>query len=723
MQLVSDYVPRPWYRKLLIFIAMVAFGVAVNLLGARIAARLALPLYMDTIGTMLVASLGGYLPGIVSGLLSPVAGALEDPTMLSYGMLNVMLAVMCAFYTDHGWFKKFRTAVLAVLSFAFVGGCLGSLLTWFLYGFAQEDTSAGLVGFFYRTGVFNPFAAELLADYLIDVLDKGITVALLLLVFYFLPAPFRGQFHLHLWRQQPLTAEAKQAAGRVKNRSVSLRIRLMIMLVIAGFMIGLIALAISFALFMESTEKQRTAFGLGIGRTAAGLVNGDDVDRFLQGGEREEGYQETRELLQILKDSAPEIKYLYIYQIRADGCHVVFDMDGEDFVGAAPGDVEAFDESFREYLPDLLTGKEIDPIVSDDQYGWLLTAYLPIYDSTGDCKAYAGVDIEMEDLRSVSYNFLARTLSLFVGVFILIMAVGIFVVDYTMVLPLNTMALALSQFSGKKKTRDSVQELTEQFASLDIRTGDEIENLYRAFMGMTGDNLEFISDIQKKNAQITKMQDGLIMVLADMVESRDKNTGDHVRKTAAYTRIIMDEMKKEGVYVDQLTDRFVADVYHSAPLHDVGKINVPDAILNKPGRLTEEEFEKMKTHTTVGGEIIERVMETVSGTGTGYLKEAKNLALYHHEKWNGQGYPTGLAGEEIPLSARIMAVADVFDALISTRSYKKGFPFEKAMGIIRESAGTHFDPLVAQCFLNAEDRVREVAEEFGKYDEEYIGNR
>ena len=310
---------------------MVAFGVAVNLLGARIAARLALPLYMDTIGTMLVASLGGYLPGIVSGLLSPVAGALEDPTMLSYGMLNVMLAVMCAFYTDHGWFKKFRTAVLAVLSFAFVGGCLGSLLTWFLYGFAQEDTSAGLVGFFYRTGVFNPFAAELLADYLIDVLDKGITVALLLLVFYFLPAPFRGQFHLHLWRQQPLTAEAKQAAGRVKNRSVSLRIRLMIMLVIAGFMIGLIALAISFALFMESTEKQRTAFGLGIGRTAAGLVNGDDVDRFLQGGEREEGYQETRELLQILKDSAPEIKYLYIYQIRADGCHVVFDPDTELF--------------------------------------------------------------------------------------------------------------------------------------------------------------------------------------------------------------------------------------------------------------------------------------------------------------------------------------------------------------------------------------------------------
>ena len=151
---------------------------------------------------------------------------------------------------------------------------------------------------------------------------------------------------------------------------------------------------------------------------------------------------------------------------------------------------------------------------------------------------------------------------------------------------------------------------------------------------------------------------------------------------------------------------------NSAPLHDVGKIKVPDAILNKPGKLTDEEFVEMKKHTTAGKEIIERAMALSADNG--YLEEALNLATHHHEKWNGTGYPSGLKGEEIPLSARIMAVSDVFDALVSTRSYKKPFTFEKAMSIIEEGIGTHFDPLIAKAFVENADRVREIAEEHEK---------
>jgi HD-GYP domain-containing protein (c-di-GMP phosphodiesterase class II) len=144
----------------------------------------------------------------------------------------------------------------------------------------------------------------------------------------------------------------------------------------------------------------------------------------------------------------------------------------------------------------------------------------------------------------------------------------------------------------------------------------------------------------------------------------------------------------------------------------VGKIQVSDVLLNKPGKLTDEEFKQMQTHTTAGGEIISHAIALVSDAG--YLAEAKNLSTYHHERWDGKGYPTGLAGDAIPLSARIMAVADVFDALVSRRSYKPGFPFEKAMDIIREESGTHFDPDVAQAFLNAEDEVRRIEEEFNR---------
>ena len=151
---------------------------------------------------------------------------------------------------------------------------------------------------------------------------------------------------------------------------------------------------------------------------------------------------------------------------------------------------------------------------------------------------------------------------------------------------------------------------------------------------------------------------------------------------------------------------------NAAPLHDIGKIHVSDVILNKPARLTDEEFKEMQKHTTLGSKIIDRAIDMVPDSV--YLKEAKNLSEYHHEKWNGKGYPYGISGEEIPLSARIMAVADVFDALVSRRSYKEPFSFEKAMDIIRTDAGTHFDPLVAEAFLGAEEEVRKVAESFGQ---------
>jgi response regulator RpfG family c-di-GMP phosphodiesterase len=349
----------------------------------------------------------------------------------------------------------------------------------------------------------------------------------------------------------------------------------------------------------------------------------------------------------------------------------------------------------------------IDPIVTDDTYGWLLTVYTPVYDSMGHCQCYAAVDISMNQLRTNSYGFLTKVISLFLGFFIMILALGLWLAEYNIILPINAMSLVAGSFAYNSE--NSREESLQMIQELDIHTRDEIENLYHSLVKTTEDTVSYIADAQKQAEQLTKMQNGLILVLADLVESRDKCTGDHVRKTAAYTKVIMDEMRKEGLYADRLTDAFMEDVVNSAPLHDIGKIHVPDAILNKPGKLTDEEFHKMQEHTTAGKEIIESTISSVS-VEAGYLKEARNLAAYHHEKWNGKGYPCGLAGEEIPLSARIMAVADVFDALVSTRSYKKPFPFEKAMDIIREGAGSHFDPLVAQAFLNAEDEVRRISE-------------
>lgn len=203
--------------------------------------------------------------------------------------------------------------------------------------------------------------------------------------------------------------------------------------------------------------------------------------------------------------------------------------------------------------------------------------------------------------------------------------------------------------------------------------------------------------------QVTGMQSGIITMMAEIVENRDDNTGGHIRRTAGYVESIARELQKQGSYRDILTDGYINDIIVAAPLHDIGKIHISDAVLNKPGKLTQEEFEIMKTHTTAGQKLLEHAKEELGESS--YLNTAVEMAAYHHEWWNGGGYPYGISGDEIPLCARIMAVADVFDALTSKRCYKDAMPIEKAYEIIREESGTHFDPVVAEAFLAADIQI------------------
>ena len=219
------------------------------------------------------------------------------------------------------------------------------------------------------------------------------------------------------------------------------------------------------------------------------------------------------------------------------------------------------------------------------------------------------------------------------------------------------------------------------------------------------------SEVEKQTRMVEAIQDVTILALASLAETRDNETGNHIRRTQHYVRALAEQLREHPRFQGQLDDEKIAILFKSAPLHDIGKVGIPDAILLKPGKLTEEEFEVMKSHTTLGHDALARA-EYILGTKVDFLTVAKEIALSHQEKWDGSGYPQGLSGDDIPMSARLMAVADVYDALISKRAYKKPFTHEEAADIIRKGAGLHFDPDVCEAFFGIEDEFRLIAERF-----------
>ena len=203
--------------------------------------------------------------------------------------------------------------------------------------------------------------------------------------------------------------------------------------------------------------------------------------------------------------------------------------------------------------------------------------------------------------------------------------------------------------------------------------------------------------------QLSKFHKETVLAFATLIENRDNSTGGHVRRTSMYVQLIAEQLRKKRPYSDIITKDYLNNLVKAAPMHDIGKVAIPDAILQKPGKLTSEEFEVMKTHSSIGGKMIRDTFHKLGDRE--YLEMAYQVATYHHERWNGKGYPEGLAEEDIPLCARIMAVADVFDAISEDRCYRPAIPLEECFKMIEEGRGTDFDPAIVDVFMQNRDKV------------------
>ena len=268
--------------------------------------------------------------------------------------------------------------------------------------------------------------------------------------------------------------------------------------------------------------------------------------------------------------------------------------------------------------------------------------------------------------------------------------------------------------SGLNSTKDKVRGLnlggvdyiTKPFQPEEMLARIETHlNLYSL-----RNRLEIQKQVEDKIREISEAQSATIFALAKLAECRDEDTGTHLERVREFCRILAKKLAEDSPYMTSITEEFIECIQHAAPLHDIGKVAIPDNILLKPGKLSYEEMEKMKSHSVIGAENMQLVYNNYSGNA--FIGMGIEIALYHHERFDGTGYPDGLVGRNIPLSARIVALADVYDALRSDRCYRKGFDHERAKSMILEESGSHFDPIIVRAFLGLEDEFRQIMNAF-----------
>lgn len=699
------------------FISII-IGIFVNVILSYISYRTGLPLYLDTIGTIGVAAVGGLLPGIITAVLTNTFCMFYNGSTIYFCVVNAIIAIWTAWFSREKSFNKIKDALIFVLGAGAISGLLSAVIQWGLLGGPQNETINTLISSVGGENDVKTIFTFIIINICFNIFDKGISFGITLMLLRFIPEKILNIIKKGGWRQKPLSSsEMKDLNILGKESRFSLQKRMMFMLLVISLTLVIITGLVSVRLYFNNAIEEKKENAQHAAEFAAKVVDPEKIESFINLGEEAPGYKETKDLLYEIRKASPGVRYLYLLRIERDKCTFIMDLeekpeyaDKNPVEPYSPGDVTEVEDAFIDYMDEIERGETLPVIESEANWGWVATAYYPVKDAYGRCVCYAGADVSIDYIASYMEDFFFRVLVIMAGFFILIFAYGLYTTGTFLTYPVSSIAVALKDFMEAGTDQNALDESVRKLRKLDVHTDDELEKLYNAICDMAANQSEQMRGLRRFSENTVKMQDGLIITMADLVENRDSDTGAHVQKTAAYVKIIVEGLKKKGYYAGKITPKFMSDVVRSAPLHDVGKINVPDAVLNKPGKLTDEEYEIIKTHTTAGKKIMEAAINTVGGEN--YLKEARNMAAYHHERWDGKGYPEGLHGEVIPLSARIMAVADVFDALASPRVYKPAFPLEKALQIIQEGSGTQFDPKCVEVFMDALPEVKVVLKKY-----------
>ncbi len=422
----------------------------------------------------------------------------------------------------------------------------------------------------------------------------------------------------------------------------------------------------------------------------AGTIDADNVDLWLV-GKNTHGYIKTTNKLAQLSEDISSIDIISVYQMREDGMYTVYSTNATG-VRRDLGNVVSYDSKWSVYKDKFLAGEQVDNI-EVNSYSGITTMYCtPVIDSNGRCVAYVCSGIASSSIKREIMSFVKRfslIMAAIIGVMFLLMSLYI---GRKVIRPIKRIGEAVRSSVNKGSV-----EYMSALSSLKLSGGGEIQNILKS-------SEKVLEDKANASWKMNKEQRDVMNAFSTLISAVNIDMAGYTDHVSTYSRMICDQLKTKENYSGKITDEMCENIGIASALHDVGKLTIPDEILYKPGKHTKEEFEIMKTHTVNGAKIIE---ETANGLPrTEYLELAKEVALSHHERWDGKGYPEGLKGEEIPLSARIVMISDVFDALVTKRCYRDALAPEEAIEIMEKDEG-HYDPQIFQCFLEVKDKIIE----------------
>ena len=427
-------------------------------------------------------------------------------------------------------------------------------------------------------------------------------------------------------------------------------------------------------------------------KTAAYILYNMPVEKYLKDG-KDEQYNEQLLLLKSLCKQF-DLKYLYAYipNFKEDKLTTIFYVDTQSKENVKNRDLgTVVNWEINKIEKDTFNGISNDDVfITENQMGHTITKYAAVYNNKGKPIALVGADVDFDKVRDKLLNNLFIIITFISICLFITWAILILILEKLFIKPVMKISKRMENF---------VQNKNRPFKPLKVKSDDEIGLMANAFNKM-------VIDINSYIKRITDTQMETIFSLARLAQSRDDDTGKHLERVQQYCKILSIQLATDSPYSKDIDDTFIDNLVNASALHDIGKVGVSDTVLLKQGKLTDEEFAQIKKHTTIGYETLKQVHATF-GANT-FIEMGMIVAHCHHERYDGKGYPQGLKGDEIPLAARIMALADVYDALSTKRVYKPAFEQEKCIKIITEGSGTQFDPIIVEAFIKVQDKFYEV---------------